>query len=233
MHKDLLNNKIIRELLGLIYSGQYESGHKLPAERTLSNELGVSRGTIREAMGNLARMGVIEIRHGSGAYVREIQREAIPGTFLPPDFNNVALTDILVARKAIETTAAKLACTHITKAQIKELTHLIGCMEVSLENLPMFLKYDMDFHYAIVRAADNRPLEMAFEAIYEYHKYSVVFTSRNPGDEAVALKYHWRMLDALKRRDGVEAMAAVGEHLEAMVETAGKPGGKSTKRKKT
>ena len=103
-------------------------------------------------------------------------------------------------------------------------------METSLDNLPLFLKYDMDFHYAIVRAAGNRPLEMAFAAIYEYHKYSMVFTSQHPGDEATALAYHRRMLDAIERKDAADATAAVSEHLETMVETATKHG--SARRKK-
>jgi GntR family transcriptional regulator, transcriptional repressor for pyruvate dehydrogenase complex len=230
MHKDLLHNKIVRELLGRIYSGQYEPDYKLPAERILCAELEVSRGTVREAMSNLASLGVIDIRHGSGAYVRQIKRETIPGTFLPPDFNNVTISDILIARKAIETATAQLACERIGAAGIKELRRLIGCMEASLDNLPLFLKYDMDFHYAIVRAAGNRPLEMAFAAIYEYHKYSMVFTSRHPGDEAAALTYHRRMFNAIERKDVADAAMAVSEHLEAMVTTAAKRN--SSRRKK-
>ena len=232
MNKDLLHNKIIRELLGRIYSGQYEPGRKLPAERTLCSELEVSRGTLREAMGNLARLGVIEIRRGSGAYVRRIRRDAIPSSLLPPNFNDVTIADILVARKAIETAAAQLACKRTNSTNIKELQRLINCMETSLDNLPLFLKYDMDFHYAIVRAAGNRPLEMAFAAIYEYHKYSMVFTSQHPGDEATALAYHRRMLDAIERKDASDAVAAVSEHLETMVETATKRGSSRLKKVK-
>ena len=110
MNKDLLHNKIVRELLGRVSSGQYEVGCKLPAERVLCAELGVSRGTVREAMGNLASLGVIDIRHGSGAYVRRLQRETIPSSLLPQDFNDVTIADILIARKAIETAAVRLAC---------------------------------------------------------------------------------------------------------------------------
>ena len=232
MNKDLLHNKIVRELLGRVYSGQYEVGCKLPAERVLCAELGVSRGTVREAMSNLASLGVIDIRHGSGAYIRRIQREAIPSSLLPQDFNNVTIADILVARKAIETAATQLACKRSNSGDIKELRRLINCMKASLDNLPLFLKYDMDFHYAIVRAAGNRPLEMAFAAIYEYHKYSMVFTSRHPGDEAMALAYHRRMLDAIELKDAADAAAAVSEHLETMVETATKRSSARRKRVK-
>jgi DNA-binding FadR family transcriptional regulator len=232
MNKDLLHNKIIRELLGRIYSGQYEAGRKLPAERTLCGELDVSRGTLREAMGNLARLEVIEIRRGSGAYVRQIRRDAIPSSLLPQNFNDVTIADILVARKIIETAAAELACRRIAAAGVKELRRLIDCMEASLDNLPLFLKYDMEFHYAIVRATGNRPLEMAFAAIYEYHKYSMVFTSRHSGDEAAALAYHRRMLDAIERKDSEIAAAAVSEHLEAMVEMATKRGARRHKKVK-
>jgi GntR family transcriptional repressor for pyruvate dehydrogenase complex len=230
MNKDLLHNKVIRELLGRVHSGQYGVGCKLPAERTLCAELGISRGTVREAMSNLASLGVIDIRHGSGAYVCQIQRESIPSSLLPQDFNDVTISDILIARKAIEMAAVELVCKRITAASIKELRRLIECMETSLDNLPLFLKHDMDFHYAIIRAAGNRPLEMAFAAIYEYHKYSMVFTSRHPSDEETAMAYHRRMLDAIERKDVADATAAVSEHLETMVEMARK--GSSSRRKK-
>lgn len=225
MHKDLLHNKIVREILGRIYSGQYAAGRRLPGERVLCTELGVSRGTLREAMSNLARMEVIEIRHGSGAYVQQIHHETIPSSLLPRDFDNVTLEDIITARKAIETSSVQLACKRITMEQLNELKQLISFMESSLDNLPVFLKSDMDFHYAIVRAAGNRPLEMAFGAIYEYHKYSMVFTSQHSGDEFIALKYHRRMLDALEKGDCTGAAAAVSEHLDAMIKAAGKQAG--------
>lgn len=216
MDKDSLHNKLVREIIARIFSGRYENGAKLPAERLLSADFNLSRGTVRQALASLVELGVIEIRHGSGAYVKSISRQAIPHGYLPPDFNNVSLEDILVARQAIETACGSLACANITAAQVKQLKSLIADMESSIEDIPVFLKHDIDFHHAIVMASQNRPLITAFEAIYEYHKYSQVFTTQRPGDEQTALDYHRRMLAAIEKRDAVAVASAITGHLAEM-----------------
>ena len=105
MEKDQLHNKVIREILALIFSGAYGIGQRLPAERTLCKQFGVSRGTLRKALANLASMEVVSIKPTSGVYVENVSQANLPENVLPLDCGNVNLQDIIDARKAIELAA--------------------------------------------------------------------------------------------------------------------------------
>jgi GntR family transcriptional regulator, transcriptional repressor for pyruvate dehydrogenase complex len=215
MDRDSLTNKLVREILARILAGEYAIDSRLPSERALGDELRISRGTVRQALNILAELDVIEVRHGSGAYVRGLSQCGSLINYLPPEMDRVALEDILCARKAIETAAAELACKHLSAAKLKELDELVDRMEAEIENLPAFLKHDMAFHKTIIWASGNCPLIAAFEAIHEYHRYFQVFTSRRADDERTAVDHHRRILNALRRRNVKAAARAVREHLDA------------------
>ena len=97
VNKELLNTKVVREVLALISTGDFSEGSRLPAERALCERFGVSRGTIRQALCDLEKMGLIETRPGSGSYVKKLSMKKLPENILPPDFNKVSLSDILIA----------------------------------------------------------------------------------------------------------------------------------------
>ena len=216
MDKDSLANKVVREMLARMFSGEYAIRSRLPPERTLCDEFRISRGTVRQALGILAKLGVIAVRHGSGAYVQSLSQFGIPADYLPPEIAKVSLADILCARRAIETAATELACSRISASDLQKIERLIDRMEAEIDDLPLFLKHDMAFHEAIVRASGNCPLIAAFEAIREYLRYFQVFTSRRAGDETAAVDHHRRILHALRRRDAKAAAQAAGRHLDAM-----------------
>ncbi len=221
MNKELLNTKLVRELLSAISAGVYPPGKRLASERRLCEQFAVSRGTVRQAIADLVKMGVLEAKQGSGTYVKKITYSKLPGGMLPQGFEQVSLADIITARKAIETTAVTLACRRITKKEFAELEKLIDGMMQSLENLPEFLDCDMKFHQAFVRAGGNVVLVTAFDAISEYHKFSQVYTSTHEGLEQTAIDYHLRILYALQKANPQLAQKAVTEHLDEILE-AGK-----------
>lgn len=206
----------MREIIAMIASGGYERGRRLPAERVLSERLGVSRGTVRKALSQLAALGVITIRPNSGIYVENATRDRLPRKVLPPSFVDVALSDVIEARKAIELPGAERACTAATDAQKQIIADLVNRMAAATDDLGEFLKLDMQFHQALVRASGNMVLAAAFESIYEYHRFSSVFTSRQDGDEEVALGYHRRILASLEAGDGERCRTILAEHLDYM-----------------
>lgn len=229
MKKESLVHKMVREILARIFSGEYPVDSRLPSERVLSEEFGTSRGTVRQALGSLAELGVIAIRHGSGNYVQDFPKRDIPSMYLPPEIAKVSLEDILCARKAIETIAGELACENAGASDLKKLDRLISAMKQATDDLPAFLKHDMAFHETIVQAGGNKPLIKAFESIREYLRYFQVFTSRRPDDERRAIGHHSRILDALRNRDAKAAARAIQKHLDAMGASRGQR--KAVKRK--
>jgi len=214
MNKELLHTKLVRELIAAIASGSFGDGARLPAERQLCKQYNLSRGTVRQAFCDLEKLGVIKIRAGSGAYVQKVSQKKLPTHLLPRDFESVAITDIIYARKAIETAAITLACEKINDEQLEQLEKLIEKMAQSKDNLLDFFKFDMEFHQTIILATGNMPLITAFASIAEYHKYTQVFSSIYEAEVDYAISYHKKMLTALKARDTKNAAKAINKHLE-------------------
>ncbi len=214
MNKELLHTKLVRELIAMIASGKYADGVRLPAERKLCEQFNVSRGTVRQGLYDLEKLGILKIKPGSGAYVQKISQKKLPTHLLPLDFANVTFSDIIYARKAIETAAITLACEKINTGQIEQLEQVTEKMEQSKDNLLEFLKLDTEFHQLILHISGNMPLVTAFGAIAEYHKYSQVFSSLYESEIRTAINFHRKMLSALKERDTKNAVKAIVKHLE-------------------
>lgn len=214
MNKELLHIKLVRELIAFIASGKYEDGVRLPAERKLCEQFNVSRGTVRQGLYDLEKLGILKIKPGSGAYVQKISQKKLPAHLLPLDFANVTFSDIIYARKAIETAAITLACEKINAHQIEELRQLTEKMEQAKDNLLEFLKLDTQFHQLIIHASGNMPLVTAFASIAEYHKYSQVFSSLYESETHTAINFHKKMLSALNDHNVKNAVKAIIKHLE-------------------
>jgi GntR family transcriptional regulator, transcriptional repressor for pyruvate dehydrogenase complex len=216
MEREPLYITIIREIIGSVAAGRVQPGERLPAERELTRRFEVSRGTLRKALGELDRLGVVEIKPNSGVYVRHVSPRRLPAELLPPDFKQVSMDDVVDARLAIELAACRAACEKRSRADLDRLAGLIERMADDLDDLPAFLESDLAFHQTLVEASGNTVLVTAFAAIYEYHRFSSVYSSNRPGDQKLALDSHRRLLDALVDRNVRQAENALTDHLGQM-----------------
>lgn len=216
MDKDLLHKKAVREIISLVASGEFKEGERLPAERNLCERLGISRGTIRKALLDLEKMGVIKVKPQSGAYLQEFSYDELPQHVLPVDCKNISMEDVLTARKAIELAAIELVCERVTEADFKLFDGYIKEMEGNIGDLPVYLSYDIKFHEQIVKSSRNAALITAFEAISEYHKYSQVFSSRRESCEQEALEYHREIIKSLHARDKKQCAEFLKLHFDNM-----------------
>jgi GntR family transcriptional repressor for pyruvate dehydrogenase complex len=219
MDKDFLHTKVIREVLSQISVGIYRDGQRLPAERKLCSEFGISRGTLRKALADLEKMGVVQIRAQSGAYVQKISESSVPTKILPKNAANVTIEEIIFARKAIELAAIELASKRITTEEIKKLDQCVEMMKKNIDDLPEYLRYDIAFHEELVKSSKNSALITAFEAIAEYHRYSQIFSSSSDAGEKDAIKYHNRILEALSQGDTRKSVTTLRRHFESMLES--------------
>ena len=159
-------------------------------------------------------MEVVAIRPRSGAYVNKVSSKKLPKNVLPPNFMKVGIGDIVDARLAIELPALQKSGGRIGKGKLLRLERLLAQMEQALEDLPKFLRLDMAFHQALVEESENEVLVMAFEAIFEYHKYSQVFSSLHEGEARKALTFHQKIVSALKAGKISSAVRFLKKHLE-------------------
>lgn len=222
LDKEHLHRKIAKEIIALVASGTYTQGQRLPAERTLCLKFGVSRGTLRKALAKLVELHVVSVKPNSGIYVENASPEGMPRTLLPPEFENASLSDIIEARKAIEIAAIDQACTRLRKSDAQALESTLARMKANVDDLPSFLRADMEFHQQMVRASGNVVLVTAFLAIYEYHRFSSVFTSQHEGEEEAACDYHRKLLTALEKKDAPTARRILRQHLDHLTQFEGK-----------
>lgn len=215
--QDRLYQELARSLTSDLASGRYKVGDRLPAERELASDYGVSRPTVREAIIALEVQGFVEVRIGSGAYVKDI-----PGKDDKPGFNVTAF-ELTEARLLIEGEAAALAATQITDAEVAALEQLIS--DIAAENRTDGGQEDADraFHLAIARATRNTAIFNTIEELWRLRQTSpesaLLHEKARTANVKPVVDEHTAVLDALRARDPAKARAAMRTHLSAVIES--------------
>lgn len=150
-----LHEEIVSQMIGRIVGGQFRPGERLPAEREIAANLHVNRATLREALKKLEVMGLVEIRHGDGIYVKNYLESGNLELFkaivyLDEVFDPGILADTLVIRKIIVPEMAAKAALNRTDEQLEELKSIAfaGGDDDMLER-------DLCVHHLIARASGN------------------------------------------------------------------------------
>src|SRR3954452_3751553 len=140
----------------LIDRGRLRPGDRLPAERELATQIGVSRPSVRAGLHALAAMGVVRSRHGSGTYIPDgpplLGSE--PLSFLAA-LHGFTRDEMYEARRILETEAAGLAAERATADQLASLAGELAGLLASRGNPSLFLVHDINFHRAVATAATN------------------------------------------------------------------------------
>lgn len=215
--RDRLYQEVARELVRDLAAGKFPVGSRLPAERDLAQHYDVSRPTIREAMIALEVQGLVEVRVGSGAYVRRL-----PGESDIPGFNFSAF-EITEARLLIEGEAAALAAIQVTDDDLREIEALVR--EIARENLDPggTDRADREFHLAIAAATRNGAIYDAVKQLWQLRADSpesalLHAKARNAQIKPV-VDEHSAILDALRYRDPQAARAAMRVHLSGALDS--------------
>jgi DNA-binding FadR family transcriptional regulator len=150
---EILSNKIRVEQV-------YMPGDKLPNENVLSEELGVSRTTLREAIRTLVSEGLLVVRRGLGTFVNETLDQYAEGSVNMDDVlaMKVTLKDLYEARMIIEPAAAALAASRASDEEIDEILRLGDVVQAEIKRHPKGdkrIQSETDFHGAIMRASHN------------------------------------------------------------------------------
>lgn len=158
--------RVVALLRGRIADGTLAPGQRLPQERELSAELGVSRPALREAIRALALLGVLETRHGSGTYVTALgPRDLLAGVGLAASvMSSESVTDLAEFRRLVEPPVAGLAATRATPEDLDRLERLHAEMERTTDPA-RYAELDSEFHRGVVSAAGNEVVSAVFAAL--------------------------------------------------------------------
>lgn len=216
-----LYRQIAEQLRQLMVSGEFGLGSRLPAERDLALQLGVSRPSVREALIALEVEGMIEVRTGSGIYVNRIEspkkpaRQAARPTNTPGDWGPL---EVMSARILVEAEVAALAATHAQKADLKAIRQ--GLQKMKLEATRGQVPRDGDeaFHAAIAHASGNSVLLDTVERYWQarngplFERLGDYF--EHPESWQAAIGEHQQVLEAIEAHDAGAARRAMQKHLK-------------------
>jgi DNA-binding FadR family transcriptional regulator len=221
LHIDGIGNRrlyrqIADQITRLIDSREFAVGSKLPAERELSEALGVSRPSLREALIALEVEGLVEVRGGSGVFVLErrapARREMGGAVPSPGPF------DIIRARWIIESECAYLAATNATPEQLQRMKSALGLMQEHGSKRFEATAADERFHLTLAEASGNSALFLVVQQLWElrtgvlYLQFESHFTGEAILNEAV--EEHRQLLNALAARDPDAARQAMRTHVK-------------------
>jgi len=228
-----LYNDVARRIIAMIDSDQFPPGSRLPGERDLAADFGVSRVTVREAQIALQAKGIIEVRTGSGA--RVLPRKPAQG-----ELPEVSAFELTQARTLFESEGAALAATLVTDEEISEISTILEEMEEETEpHSPLAESADRRFHLAIARASKNAAIVDAVERLWrmrtELPHVKAAYDAICEVDTGKRYSEHSQILDALKARDANAARLAMKHHfaciMEAMLTTAEEAAIKAARRR--
>jgi GntR family transcriptional repressor for pyruvate dehydrogenase complex len=160
-----LADRVYHLLHGRILNGDYPSNQKLPSEKTLADEFGVSRPVLRIALERLREQGLIHSRQGAGSYVREVKTA-------PLGYARVeTIADIQRCyefRICIEATAARLAAERRNAEALEETRVALSLMNAATDSMTHREDADFSFHLAVAKAANNQYFEASLRALREH-----------------------------------------------------------------
>jgi GntR family transcriptional regulator, transcriptional repressor for pyruvate dehydrogenase complex len=211
-----ITDDALARLRDLILSGELEPGSQLPPEQELASQLGVSRGSMREAVRALTYMRLVEVRRGLGTFVTGLEPALLlegVGTAAQVA-RDETIFDIFQVRRLLEPAAAGIAASRITKVQLDELRGHLDAMRQATRNPAEFMRHDEAFHDRIAHAAGNPWLEALLRGLA-----TPTIRIRARRLQAVqqvselTISQHEQILDALASRDTALAEATSLLHI--------------------
>ena len=210
-----LYRQIAEQLRALIGSGEYQAGARLPAERDIAKELGVSRPSVREALIALEVEGWVEIRTGSGIYV--LDRPA-PGNSVPAPTTEWGPLELIRARRVVEGEIASMVATQAKRRDFAAMDLAIQSMQKDADRGVVPLEGDRAFHSAIVHACGNTVLMETVQSFWDSRR-SPLFERlgdyfETPKSWQSAIAEHHAILEAMRARDAGAARSAMHAHMD-------------------
>jgi GntR family transcriptional repressor for pyruvate dehydrogenase complex len=207
---------VVAHVRTLIDRGMLAPGARLPAERLLARQVGVSRPTVRAGLRTLAALGVVRSRRGSGTYIPDgpptLGVEAL--TFVAA-LHKFTADDVFETRRILEVGAAGLAAERATPEQLATLADEVAGLFASMTERQVFLVHDINFHRGIATASGNPIIASLVEmvsALY-YERRQATAERAVDRDLHAAADAHRRIYQAVRGRDVELARRTMNEHL--------------------
>jgi GntR family transcriptional regulator, transcriptional repressor for pyruvate dehydrogenase complex len=210
------SSSIADQIRQAIVTGKLDQGERLPPERELAEQFGVSRVTVRDALRALEAMGLIEVRVGArgGAFVT-VPSGSIVGQTMSDMMMMSAVTpeDIVEARLVVELGTVTLACARATDDDIAALNELAERSEAALAGKTYTRELSWDFHALVAKAAHNGAIEGLTSSFRSSLSMHPIRAREGAKAHTLTVEEHATILKAIVARDGATARREMSKHL--------------------
>ncbi|OPY77821.1 MAG: HTH-type transcriptional regulator LutR [Syntrophorhabdus sp. PtaU1.Bin153] len=211
-----LSDNLVHQIKNSIVNGIYKPGEKLPPEKELLEIFNVSRGTLREALKSLERLGFVVVKTGvlGGAYVTDRAIRSFSKTLYDVfRMNKVSFHELLEVREIIEPGIAALAAERRTEADIKQLEDVIALREKSIKADKIPIVVNIDWHQAVAEASKNQMLCLIIDATAMILNDEFKKISLSLKDHRAILEFHKKVTACIKAKDSKGASTLMQEHI--------------------
>jgi DNA-binding FadR family transcriptional regulator len=210
--------EIVDQLKMMIIQGNLKPGDKLPSERELSEQLGVSRSSVREALSALEAMSILDIRSGEGTFVRETSQSAtIEPLALVLAVENNPEVQLMEVRRVLEVEAAGVAARRATLYQVEKIGEALKAMREAAEKQELAVEYDLKFHFTIAEATHNnillRIMNTVADIMHQTFRPKRQQLYGSPGMAERIIHEHTLIFQAIQERNPEKARERMLEHL--------------------
>jgi GntR family transcriptional repressor for pyruvate dehydrogenase complex len=198
-----VTSKAIESIRAMIRSGELAPGERLPPEQELADRLGVSRGSLREAVRALSQINVLDVRRGDGTYVTSLApSELLSGmVFALELIQTKDLDEVVEVRQLLQPPAAALAAQRVTDEQLAQMHEVIELLREASDPEEVAQLHDR-FGSLVYEASGNETLSSILRALQmRGENVRRAWLSADPGRREIALTHQRMLLDALERGD--------------------------------
>ena len=200
----------------LILNGGLRNGDRLPSERELSNRLGISRPSLREAIRVLEMMGVIHVAHGNGMILQSSR--IVDSVLRPLSFalllNPATFEELFEVRRVIEAECAGRAAEMASQAMIDLMKQCLASLKANQHNRDLGIKTELTLHQLIAEAAGNAIFVQVLNSISDLLRKSRDVTVPHEGITDGTVRYQELIVAAIENRDSQTARSLMREHIE-------------------
>lgn len=212
-----VSEEVVKQVQEAIFSGELEPGDRLPPERELAEQFGLSRMSVRDALRTLESSGLIEIKVGSsgGAFVREPNFDPLRETLSSMlRLKKANILELVETRKIVETAIAELAAERATEEDLRAMREAIEAARRALESGdPNYGPHSVSFHAALAQAGKNHVLNLTVRSfrVFFADVLEKLLATEDMARRAIA--DHWELYKAIESHDRQLARQLMSEHL--------------------
>lgn len=211
-------DRLSTELELMIVRGELPQGERIPPERALASELGVSRASLREALHELELKGLLDRKPGRGTIVTRAERGAF-GDSLAAGLSDTQrdFVQVMELRAVVEPRIAGRAALHASRTDLVRMRRLYD-QSTGVTTSAEFLELDMQFHQTIAAAGQNPLIAQLLEVVNEWARSSRRLGLQGAARRKLSLAAHHAILEAIEAGDRIAAETAMDDHIVTILE---------------